>query len=159
MATEKPFPSDAAEKFVVRFPEGMRDRIAASAKVAARSMNAEVVHRLARSFESENELEEYAFKDGFDSAGKQIEIEELKAENAELRERLKLHFELIRTLGSTVNALAAGTQPVDERNRGVLARMAEAGAHFAELGLPEGIKALRGAFSELAEVHGSTPTL
>lgn len=51
MTTDKtPFPSDAADKFVVRFPEGMRDQIAEAAKAAGRSMNAEIVHRLDTTF-------------------------------------------------------------------------------------------------------------
>lgn len=37
-------------KFLVRMPEGMRDRIAEAAKVANRSMNAEIVARLEKSF-------------------------------------------------------------------------------------------------------------
>lgn len=45
------FPSDAADKFVVRFPEGMRERIAEAAKENNRSMNAEVVARLQASFD------------------------------------------------------------------------------------------------------------
>jgi hypothetical protein len=39
------------EKFVVRLPDGMRDRIAASAKENSRSMNAEIVTRLELSFD------------------------------------------------------------------------------------------------------------
>lgn len=45
------FPSDNADKFIVRFPEGMRERIANSAKASGRSMNAEVVARLEGSFQ------------------------------------------------------------------------------------------------------------
>lgn len=44
-------PSRTAEQFVVRFPGGMRDRIAESAKASGRSMNAEIVARLEQSFE------------------------------------------------------------------------------------------------------------
>lgn len=47
-------PSRTAEQFVVRFPEGMRDRIAEAAKASGRSMNAEIVQRLADSFENNN---------------------------------------------------------------------------------------------------------
>ncbi|MYZ41426.1 Arc family DNA-binding protein [Schauerella aestuarii] len=48
--TKSSFPSDTAEKFVLRLPAGMREKIAASAKEAGRSMNAEMVHRLQESF-------------------------------------------------------------------------------------------------------------
>lgn len=51
MSKELP-PSRTAEQFVVRFPDGMRDRIAEAAKQNNRSMNAEIVARLHRSFET-----------------------------------------------------------------------------------------------------------
>ena len=44
-------PSRTAEQFVVRFPDGMRDKITETAKVNNRSMNAEIVARLQSSFE------------------------------------------------------------------------------------------------------------
>jgi hypothetical protein len=45
------------EKFVVRFSEpGLRAQIASQAKLTKRSMNAEIVYRLFRSFELEEEL-------------------------------------------------------------------------------------------------------
>jgi hypothetical protein len=47
-----PYPSDAADKFLLRLPAGMRDQLKAAAKAANRTMNAEVVARLQASFES-----------------------------------------------------------------------------------------------------------
>lgn len=47
----------AAEKFVVRLPLGMRDKIADRARINSRSMNAEIVHRLERANKLEAELE------------------------------------------------------------------------------------------------------
>jgi hypothetical protein len=45
------------DKFVVRFYEsGLRDQIAEIARGSQRSMNAEIMHRLFRSFELEQEL-------------------------------------------------------------------------------------------------------
>lgn len=38
------------EKFIVRFPDGMRDKLSEAAKASGRSMNAEIVHRIAQSF-------------------------------------------------------------------------------------------------------------
>lgn len=46
-------PSRTAEQFVVRFPEGMRDRIKEAAEANNRSMNAEIVARLDASFASQ----------------------------------------------------------------------------------------------------------
>lgn len=56
----KPYPSETAEKLLIRFPEGMREKIAESAKAANRSMNAEVIARLERTFAESADL------DGFD---------------------------------------------------------------------------------------------
>jgi hypothetical protein len=41
------------DKFILRFPDGMRDLIAEEAKANNRSMNAEVVSRLQNSFEKD----------------------------------------------------------------------------------------------------------
>lgn len=50
MSKEHP-PSRTADQFVVRFPDGMRDRIAEAARQNNRSMNAEIVSRLLSTFE------------------------------------------------------------------------------------------------------------
>lgn len=46
----KQFPSDQKDKFMLRLPDGMRERIAAAAEKGGRSMNSEIVHRLENSF-------------------------------------------------------------------------------------------------------------
>lgn len=43
--------SQDQDKFIVRFPDGMRDQIKAAAVARGRSMNAEIVYRLSASFE------------------------------------------------------------------------------------------------------------
>jgi hypothetical protein len=50
MAREK-FPSDDAERLMLRFPPGMRERIAEEAKANNRSMNSEIISRLKSSLE------------------------------------------------------------------------------------------------------------
>jgi len=45
------------EKFVVRLPDGMRNRIAQNARANVRSMNSEIIHRLERFTELESALE------------------------------------------------------------------------------------------------------
>lgn len=45
------YPSRTLDKFMLRLPDGMRDRIAAEAKANGRSMNAEIVARLEASFQ------------------------------------------------------------------------------------------------------------
>lgn len=42
-----------ADKFVVRLPDGMRESISEKARQAKRSMNSEIVHRLALTLENE----------------------------------------------------------------------------------------------------------
>ena len=47
MSERKP---QSEDKYVVRFPNGMRDQIRAAAEANNRSMNAEIIARLERSF-------------------------------------------------------------------------------------------------------------
>lgn len=51
MTTKTPYPSETQERYIVRFPDGMRDRIREAAEASGRSMNAEIVARLQASFE------------------------------------------------------------------------------------------------------------
>lgn len=44
-----------AEKYIVRLPNGMRDRIRANAEAARRSMNAEIVHYIDQALEAQTE--------------------------------------------------------------------------------------------------------
>ncbi len=46
-------PSRRLDQFIVRFPDGMRDRIAAQAKANGRSMNSEIIQRLSATLETE----------------------------------------------------------------------------------------------------------
>ncbi len=50
MAERDPYPSEKQERFIVRLPDGMRDRIKAAAEANNRSMNAEIVARIEASF-------------------------------------------------------------------------------------------------------------
>lgn len=47
----KPFPSETQDRFIVRFPEGMRDRIRLMANDYGRSMNAQIVFMLQEYFD------------------------------------------------------------------------------------------------------------
>lgn len=46
MSKKPPAPSDVADKFMLRLPDGMRDRIKSAADANGRSMNAEIVSAL-----------------------------------------------------------------------------------------------------------------
>lgn len=56
--SEKQYPSDKQDKFMLRFPDGMRDRIREEAEANGRSMNAEIIHRLEQSFFASSEAGE-----------------------------------------------------------------------------------------------------
>lgn len=49
------YPSEAADKFLVRLPDGMRERLRQQAKANRRTMNSEIVHHLDRALSTENE--------------------------------------------------------------------------------------------------------
>lgn len=46
MSTKPPAPSDTADKFMLRLPDGMRERLKDEASRNGRSMNSEIVSRL-----------------------------------------------------------------------------------------------------------------
>lgn len=46
----EPYPSEMQDRFMVRLPDGMRDRIKAAAEAANRTMNGEIVARLEATF-------------------------------------------------------------------------------------------------------------
>ncbi|MGV8831703.1 MAG: Arc family DNA-binding protein [Devosia sp.] len=50
-------PSRKLDQYIVRFPDGMRDRLKTAAASANRSLNAEIVDRLEQSFELSDGLE------------------------------------------------------------------------------------------------------
>src|SRR5208282_1880134 len=88
MAERKLYPSEKQDRLIVRFPDGMRDRIAALAKANKRSMNAEVISMIEASqapsrkpvpVVNENTTEVEELKDT---------LKELKVEIAEFRATL-----------------------------------------------------------------------
>jgi hypothetical protein len=50
--SKQPYPSELADRFQLRMPDGMRDEIEATAKANGRSMNAEIVLRLQQSLDA-----------------------------------------------------------------------------------------------------------
>jgi hypothetical protein len=54
--THNQYPSDKQDKFMLRFPDGMRDRIREEAEANGRSMNAEIVYRLAQTLGLDEQL-------------------------------------------------------------------------------------------------------
>lgn len=68
--------SRSADKFVVRFPDDMRDRIATVARENHRSMNSEIIARLEHSMRQDNFLEQElpAIKDSSDLSAHEREL-------------------------------------------------------------------------------------
>jgi FtsZ-binding cell division protein ZapB len=75
------YSSRTAEKFVVRLPEGMRERIAGVARNHHRSMNSEIIARLERSLVQEGGVQTDALLS--------LEISELSSHEQELLQRFR----------------------------------------------------------------------
>ena len=83
---KKKYPSEEQERFIVRFPDGMRDRIAGLAKAAGRTMNAEIVQRLEQTLIREAfdplDFEELETQSRYYVAMHQAELIQLQLEEA-----------------------------------------------------------------------------
>lgn len=53
--SDSPYPSQNQDKFVLRLPDGMRDRIKAAAEASNRSMNAEIIATLEEKYPAPKE--------------------------------------------------------------------------------------------------------
>lgn len=73
---EKKFPSQLQDKFTVRFPEGMRDKIAELADKNGRSMNAEIVFILNQFIEDREKISAFSKKTYTELFSKIINIED-----------------------------------------------------------------------------------
>lgn len=51
----EPYPSETQDRFMVRLPDGMRDKIKAAAHASKRNMNGEIIARLEATFEAERQ--------------------------------------------------------------------------------------------------------
>ncbi|APQ11218.1 DNA-binding protein [Pseudomonas oryzihabitans] len=75
------YSSRTADKFVVRLPEGMRERIADVARNHHRSMNSEIIARLEQSLQQEGALG--------DEPGLRLDSPEITANERELLQRFR----------------------------------------------------------------------
>lgn len=78
MPKKPPAPSDLADKFMLRMPDGLRDRIRAHASANKRSMNSEIIYLLEFALD-EVELEAHAY----------TETNEIKSVPGFLRDRIQ----------------------------------------------------------------------
>lgn len=92
------FPSQSQDKFVVRLPDGMRDRIKAAADKNGRSMNAEIVDALVRMFppplKAGDIIDDWARSLAFIEPGLREQAVDLLS-SEENREKVKLWAEAI----------------------------------------------------------------
>lgn len=82
----QPSPSDQQARYLLRLPDGLRGQIEASAKANNRSLNAEIISRLERSFDLDDGLTE--LDEGFTDHEKRID--RLEAQVDTLMERAGL---------------------------------------------------------------------
>ncbi|NHZ98073.1 Arc family DNA-binding protein [Massilia sp. CCM 8734] len=82
---KKPYPSEVLDRYIVRLPNGMRDQIARAAEKNGRSMNSEIVARLAYTFEKD--LTDWVSGSSTEQpeAGKYTEIADLIVQHLERR--------------------------------------------------------------------------
>ncbi|MDM5178490.1 Arc family DNA-binding protein [Massilia sp. DJPM01] len=82
---KKPYPSEVLDRYIVRLPDGMRDQIARAAEKNGRSMNSEIVARLAFTFEKD--LTDWVSGNAVEraDAGKYDEIADLIVQHLERR--------------------------------------------------------------------------
>lgn len=95
------YPSDAQDKFMLRMPNGLRDRIAEVAKANNRSMNAELVARIEASFARTTTAD-----------GDVLDMHDLALElKAQIDRMKRLADEIADYNGPTVEALIRDTAP------------------------------------------------
>lgn len=136
---KKPYPSELQDRFIVRFPEGMRDQIAEAAKANNRSMNSEIVARLEASFVAPSIDRDVALAQG--AAGAVLKGLERVNENVALfakrMERIEARLEAGGGVGLEVGTPSAVQGPAPEPLRTYVAPSSTAeGAQPKRLKIP-----------------------
>lgn len=104
-------PSAGQDKFIVRLPDGMRDRIKAAAEANNRSMNAEIVATLERTYPGGTESDDH------DLLYREITIRGIDRALQDLRESMIRQLEAGVRTTSIVKALGADEGPGVARRR------------------------------------------
>ncbi len=74
MSDKEKYPSELAERFQIRLPPGLRDRIKATAEANGRSMNTEIVSTLAEAYPDPQQfMEELKFLDEIDEIQRKLD--------------------------------------------------------------------------------------
>jgi hypothetical protein len=120
---KKPYPSETQERFIIRLPDGLRDRIAEAAKAANRSMNAEFVLRLEQSFDAAAEDSDKRLEDS-------LLLNALRDVVGEIAKGDSDREEGVRAIGQDLHALCSRALPViddDERFRSFVQMLGDVG--------------------------------
>lgn len=143
------FPSSRQDQFVLRFPDGMRDRLKGEADANNRSMNAEIIARLEESFD--NTIFETAVSQSRTLTEQGITIERqsetlrvqretldlLEKQNIELREKLAYETGRIAAMEKAsenlANALGHAIWAIEEAADGDLTRAKKLAKEFEQM--------------------------
>ena len=93
---EEKYPSEVADRFMVRMPDGMRDRIAREAERNGRSMNAEIVLRLQNSLDQRPNIQWAAGSAPLDMVSRNRPL----VDSSQLEELAKLVVQQLRKGGA-----------------------------------------------------------
>ena len=119
------FPSRGLDKFVLRLPDGMRDKIGVAARANKRTMNAEIVQRLEASFSSTDEplqvvnentaeadmiLELKNFRAEFAEFLETIGLPDFSDEGTAIRETRRIVGELLEAVKALTKSISPGDQ-------------------------------------------------
>jgi hypothetical protein len=123
-------PSHTADRYIVRFPEGMRNKILNFAKTNNRSINAEIIARLESTFRNESATSD-SFASQLLTAQVQLELANLAIQDMALRRKL-------REVGNVLLGLTTGTDQQSQANEPVLLeKLKGLGSEALELGSEE----------------------
>lgn len=86
-----PYPSEMQDRFIVRLPDGMRDKIAELAKQNSRSMNAEMVARLQASLDGRNMDALPEIRISLDAGDEPISWDEIHEYMAAIRKKMQIN--------------------------------------------------------------------
>lgn len=93
--TETPAVGRDSDKFMLRLPDGMRERIATAAKESGRSMNAEIVGRLQASFDENQRFVDVANLLQRSFVKTDLDLHKAKAEISNLMRMLQIAAEYL----------------------------------------------------------------
>lgn len=171
MSKEDLPPSRTAEQFVVRFPDGMRYRIAEAAKASGRSMNAEIIARIQSTFKPEQKSFDFeVLPQVIDNLQRKLmsqreAIESLERHGAEVS---KDSDGSVRTIKMTVSKKARPKTPWFKRGFGYsVLHVEESGRHteVAKLTIVGGVpqagdeKLIYDEITAVERLHGSDSTV